>query len=351
GLFRFSEEAGEAIKPSLSSSSLCIYLSLFLLPVLLLLEQIMVVENRSMNSNLDRFLHYTTPVAPSQFLPKSQMRNLNRLWHPWDRENVEYFRLGDLWDCYDEWSAYGAGVPIHVNTTGETLVQYYVPYLSALQIFTSHPPHTFREETDSRDGEAKDSYSESLSDDSSKWDGCSSEDGSEQENLRQLNDKLGYLYCQYFELTTPYGRTPLMEKIRDLSQRYPCLMSLNSVDLSPASWMAVSWYPIYHIPMGPNIKDLNTCFLTYHTLSSSFQDMDIEDEIEGGVDLWRKRKEGDGIPLPAFGLATYKMQGNLWVEGRDQERIASFLGVADSWLKQLRVQHHDYNYFTGARRV
>lgn len=79
--------------------------------------------------------------------------------------------------------------------------------------------------------------------------------------------------------------------------------------------------------------------------------MDVEDKIEGD-DLWRKRKEGEGIPLHPFGLATYKMQGELWVSGRggkDEERIASFRGVADSWLKQLRVQHHDFNYFTGIR--
>lgn len=30
-------------------------------------------------------------------------------------------------------------------------------------------------------------------------------------------------------------------------------------------------YPIYHIPSQRNDKDLSTCFLTYHTLSSSFQ--------------------------------------------------------------------------------
>lgn len=64
------------------------------------------------------------------------MRSLNRLWHPWEREKIEYFTLGDLWRCYDEWSAYGAGVPI-VLSTGESLVQYYVPYLSAIQILTS----------------------------------------------------------------------------------------------------------------------------------------------------------------------------------------------------------------------
>lgn len=67
---------------------------------------------------------------------QTEMRDLNSLWHPWEREKVEYFTLGDLWNCYDEWSAYGAGVPI-VLGNGETLVQYYVPYLSAIQIFTS----------------------------------------------------------------------------------------------------------------------------------------------------------------------------------------------------------------------
>jgi len=70
-------------------------------------------------------------------LLQSEITNLNGLWQPWEREKVEYFTLGDLWNCYDEWSAYGAGVPITL-TSGETLVQYYVPYLSAIQIFTSN---------------------------------------------------------------------------------------------------------------------------------------------------------------------------------------------------------------------
>ncbi|KAM0064883.1 hypothetical protein Hdeb2414_s0003g00108271 [Helianthus debilis subsp. tardiflorus] len=65
--------------------------------------------------------------------------NLNRLWHPWDREDVEFFTLGDLWSCFDEWSAYGARVSIKVDDDGddETNIQCYVPYLSAIQIFTS----------------------------------------------------------------------------------------------------------------------------------------------------------------------------------------------------------------------
>ncbi|XP_010268757.1 PREDICTED: uncharacterized protein LOC104605622 isoform X2 [Nelumbo nucifera] len=308
-----------------------------------------------MQSNLECFLDCTMPVVPSQFLPKTSMKNLNRLWHPWDRETVEYFTLRDLWSCYGEWSAYGAGVPI-ILSSEETVVQYYVPYLSAIQIFTSHASlYSLREETETRDIEIRDSFSDSCSDVSESeklWrlDGGSSEEcGLDQENLWQLSDRLGYLYFQYFERSAPYGRVPLMDKINGLARRFPGLMTLKSVDLSPASWMAVAWYPIYHIPTGRTVKDLSACFLTYHTLSSSFQDMDPEEVTESAH---RKQKEGEGIALPPFGLATYKMHGNVWLSGesgRDQERLLSLVSAADSWLKQLSVQHHDFNYFTGIR--
>ncbi|KAF8413932.1 hypothetical protein HHK36_001928 [Tetracentron sinense] len=214
----------------------------------------------------------------------------------------------------------------------------------------------FREETETGDCETRDSFSDSCSDESEiekswRWDGCSSEDGGfEQESLWHLSDRLGFLYFQYFERSAPYGRVPLMDKISALARRYPGLMALKSVDLSPASWMAIAWYPIYHIPTGRTVKDLSTSFLTYHTLSSSFQDMGPEEEA-GSAE--RKRKPGEGIALPPFGLATYKMQGSLWVSsesGGDQERLMSLFCAADSWLKQLRVQHHDFNYFTGIRR-
>jgi hypothetical protein len=48
-----------------------------------------------------------------------------------------YFNLADLWRGFDEWSAYGVGVPITLPC-GETIVQYYVPSLSAIQIYW-HP--------------------------------------------------------------------------------------------------------------------------------------------------------------------------------------------------------------------
>lgn len=54
------------------------------------------------------------------------------------------------------------------------------------------------------------------------------------------------------------------------------------------------------------------------------------------------------MSLPPFGLATYKVKGSLWLnsETGDKETAASLYSAANSWLKQLGVQHHDFTYFT-----
>lgn len=71
------------------------------------------------------------------------------------------------------------------------------------------------------DSETRDSFSDSCSDESEseklwRWDGSSSEEGGflEQESPMHLSDRLGYLYFQYFERSTPYGRVPLMDKVK-----------------------------------------------------------------------------------------------------------------------------------------
>ena len=52
-----------------------------------------------------------------------------------EHDDLPYFILGDLWESFDEWSAYGVGVPITLKDQ-EVVVQYYVPYLSAIQLYT-----------------------------------------------------------------------------------------------------------------------------------------------------------------------------------------------------------------------
>ena len=77
--------------------------------------------------------------------------------------------------------------------------------------------------------ETRDSYSDSYSEESEsdklwRWDGTSSEEGgSEHDCLWHMNDRLGHLYFQYFERSTPYGRVPLMDKVRLFCSCWPFL--------------------------------------------------------------------------------------------------------------------------------
>lgn len=51
-----------------------------------------------------------------------------------EREEAPHFFLRDVWEAYREWSAYGAGVPLVLDGC-DGVVQYYVPYLSAIQLY------------------------------------------------------------------------------------------------------------------------------------------------------------------------------------------------------------------------
>ena len=61
-----------------------------------------------------------------------------------------------------------------------------------------------------------------------------------------------------------------------------------------------------------------------------------------------KKNENDCISLPPFGLASYKMNNDIWLnqESADHERASYLHCAADSWLKQLNFHHHDFNFFT-----
>ncbi|XP_010940391.2 uncharacterized protein [Elaeis guineensis] len=308
-----------------------------------------MAAERRRRSNLQSFLTRTTPSVPSHSLPKTCIRDLNSLWYPVGKDRVEYFTLGDLWDQYNEWSVYGAGVPV-VLDNGETVVQYYVPYLSAIQIYTSKSPLASR-------NMLEESESDSFSDDSENeklcrsWDAASDDSVFDQDSSWPTRENLGHLCFQYIEYDAPYGRLPLTDKVTELARSFPHLMTLKSVELSPASWMSVAWYPIYHIPTHRSVKDLSACFLTYHTISSAFQD-NVTGDMEkcghcttgNGIE---QKKQSSRITLSSFGLATHKVQGSIWTnpECSDHENLSNLQSAAASWLRQLGVQHHDFNFF------
>ncbi|KAH7443054.1 hypothetical protein KP509_02G016900 [Ceratopteris richardii] len=202
-------------------------------------------------SNLDSFLDAITPSVQCQYVSKSRLNDA-----PYDGcdEALPFFNLSDLWSSYDEWSAYGAGVSLRLPK-GESVTQYYVPYLSAMQIYLRSGwnvctyKRSLSEESDWSDvSDMRDTSSDYGTDNESdkapsRWDGSScpsSERNSSPSSKR--NDQLGDLVFEYFERAPPYNRSPLVEKVRELETVSPHTLALNNHQLSPASWFAVAWY-------------------------------------------------------------------------------------------------------------
>ncbi|KAJ6796662.1 Uncharacterized protein M6B38_219635 [Iris pallida] len=187
--------------------------------------------------NLGRFLDSTTPWVPAQYFSKMMTRG----WRSCDEEHRPYFLLADLWESFKEWSAYGAGVPLVLGGR-DCFVQYYVPYLSGIQLYghSSSRPDSSRPLGEDSDG---DCYRDSSSDGSSyseldmglkyarDWDlnhlANTSTLGMDRLSLRENHvafqegfssddsdsgSSQSRLLFQYLERDPPYSREPLADK-------------------------------------------------------------------------------------------------------------------------------------------
>ncbi|GAB4827913.1 hypothetical protein Ancab_034797 [Ancistrocladus abbreviatus] len=324
-------------------------------------------------SNLDRFLESTTPLVLSQYFSKTTMRG----WRTCDVEYQHYFTLDDLWEAFKEWSAYGAGVPLAFDGYDYGVVQYYVPYLSAIQLYGQSPGSNLnsRQAGEGSDG---DEGRVSGSDGSSDYEieegmdlswlqqGCQTgsllsldKDSQSREGFSSDASEAGSSSCQllfeFLEQETPYCREPLSEKIADLSNSYPGLKTLRSCNLLPRSWISVAWYPIYRIPTGPTLRDLDACFLTYHYLSSPVNGSGggVGSVGSGGTQTPTLAYESkdDEVPrflLPAFALAVYKFKGAMWTPqngATDCPLVNSLMRAAYNWLRIVQVNHPDFQFF------
>ncbi|KAM1340682.1 hypothetical protein ACFX2H_039041 [Malus domestica] len=323
-------------------------------------------------SNLDRLLEFTTPSVPAQYFSKTTMRGRRTC----DVEFEPYFTLNDLWESFREWSAYGAGVPLVLNNS-DSVIQYYVPYLSGIQLYGESSVKSNAKSRQVGEDNDVDNYLDSSSDASSDYEfekhikvakeqgilhhlsrdistrmgslsihgehpvlqeGFSSDDG-------EAGNSRGVLLFEFLEQDAPYGREPLADKISGLAHQYPGLKTLRSCDLLPGSWMSVAWYPIYRIPTGPTLKDLDACFLTYHSLSTP-----MTGTVNSPAPVMIYPSEMDGVPrisLPVFGLASYKLKGSLWTQSgvTECQMASSLMQAADSWLSRLQVNHPDFQFF------
>lgn len=312
------------------------------------------------------------------------------------------FALRDLWSFFDEWSAYGVEVPLTLDDEEHEVFQYYVPFLSGIQIYKKSAAAASRGGADAS-GAASDGSSPKVPNaDSRNSDRAPSADERETPVVQKCTPPLPSgidaatrsgedvpgreLVFQYFEQASPYSRPPFSDAVARLRAEHPILFELESDALHPASWMSVAWYPIYRIPVGQTLRDLSACFLTYHALSTQAgagtgaPGTGMEEKT--GVPDEEKEKQPPphlrGCPPPppasatgeaamasranrlmssdpsgrrrirlrAFGLAYYKLRGELWRPAEVADWLKTMQGGARSWLRGQKVIHPDFEFFS-----
>ncbi|KAL6903457.1 hypothetical protein ACP4OV_004270 [Aristida adscensionis] len=298
-------------------------------------------EMEGIHSNLRCFLESVTPIVEAQKVPKAPFLPMPNSYRGKNIDGVKCFNLGDLWNKFYEWSTCGVGTPVRLPS-GQTVVQYFVPYLSAIELYTNStdvPPPERSLGSHNEDNMVRvrkfDEYKENGVINPMYRNGYETPS-----HMPKIGDEIptsickGKLFFKYVEHDSPYERIPLVDKVYELSCDCPDLASINSLELSPKSWMSIFWYPMGHVPT--KLKDLNTCFLTYHNLSTCEEYVPLENW--GGA--------SDHLALAPFGLITQKLDEKVWatpVSG-DKEHISSLFSAAQSWLKKNNIYHHDFNY-------
>ncbi|KAK6941037.1 Protein of unknown function DUF789 [Dillenia turbinata] len=270
-----------------------------------------------------------------------------------------YFTLGDLWESFEEWSFYGAGVPLALREGDPEVTQYYVPFLSGIQLYIDPS----KSSSGLRKSHEENGVESSRATGSAESSGCEADRqlqgvaGGAWSTLLNLNtqmnrlslrneaeksDSPGMLIFEYLERELPWSRRPLSDKAK--------LNTYKSSDLLPASWLCVAWYPIYRIPLGQMLKNLEASFLTFHYLSTqskSIHHPKLHPLSSNGWKVQAANTESPKISLPVFGLASYKFMGSILTPTRPQDRQQeiSLLQAAENFLNSIGVELNDFKFF------
>ena len=90
-------------------------------------------------ANVESFAVSTVPLVPTSRARRGDAASGEKPDASGDGDDgdgeARHFALRDLWESYDECSAYGAEVPLTLDDEEDEVSQYYVPFLSGLQIF------------------------------------------------------------------------------------------------------------------------------------------------------------------------------------------------------------------------
>jgi hypothetical protein len=260
--------------------------------------------------------------------------------------------------------------------------QYYVPFLSGMQIFVRSDNADDADDgaegvvlEDARERRGATSASASANDGGTSTAAAAAAAAATTTTTTAMTATARpkpKLIFEFFEKASPYTRAALSETMEGILSERPELGTMTSEDLAPSSWMSVAWYPIYRIPQGTMLHDVQGCFLTYHALYvGDLRDGDIacplppkmsdlqEDFIEKRVASAREREElltnsttsttsaTTVRVLRPFGLSMYKMQGDIWAaDDRTTEWMNKLMDGAYTWLRMRKTVHPDYEFFS-----
>ncbi|XP_022742487.1 uncharacterized protein LOC111293798 [Durio zibethinus] len=306
-------------------------------------------------AEFERLLHFCSPVICHSYSSVGcQTCLLDRVPSALlCRHETPNIPLGCLWRWYEKHGSYGLEIraedyknPKRLGVDQFEFRAYFVPYLSAVQLFRDSKSHSTQNNTRiSSPGvsEACDTGSTSRNSTNVSHHPIFSvlvpqPRTAEPSSQLQVNDVVRSepspvspkdvlpvksvdmtwsdhleLVFEYFESEQPQQRRALYEKIQDLvrddvSPRCKMygdpiyLNSINMLDLHPRSWYSVAWYPIYRIPYG----NFRAAFLTYHSLGHLVRRSSKFDYPS--VDAC--------IVSPVVGLQSYNAQSECWFQPR-----------------------------------
>ncbi|KAL8132689.1 uncharacterized protein LOC141712190 isoform X2 [Apium graveolens] len=294
-------------------------------------------------AEFEKFLHSASPVICTSPNTVNCQKCLHDISHAFlCKHEVPNISLGKLWQWYEKHGSYGLEVKVDCENSCRlgidsiTFRAYFVPYLSAIQLFTKSKGLRYGSEISGASAMKKAEMVE-LSEMSNinhvlsllvpqpresesmlapdEHLGSKPSSGSFTENVPVSkadcggSDQLEILF-EYFESEQPQRRRPLYDMINELVRGNASLRSrvlgdatiLKSAsirDLHPTSW----------IPEG----NFRAAFLTYHSLGHVVQRQTVSDSVSLDV----------SVVSPVVGLQSYNAQGECWFHPRHCEDVVN----------------------------
>jgi len=180
---------------------------------------------------------------------------------------VADLRLSDLWNFFEHSSLFGLECAALGGPRGPSSC-YFVPYLSAVHLFTPAGPGGVEDDNASTSSKTSSKSITSLASNNSNGSGVEEDVFNFPQGLDSwpTGMKRGFSWAAAEHVAE---RLPLHTRVTELATRDGTVLEDHSlwsskmVDLHPYSWFAVAWYPLYRIPDAP----LTARFLTFHSMA------------------------------------------------------------------------------------